>query len=119
MRQIAYPYNIDNSGRTSDSDYDNHIRHLIEQLLFTQQGERVNRPDFGSGIHQLIFAPNSDELATATEYMVQGALQQWLAELIQVESVDIKNIDSTLQIKISYLVLRNQQRQVALFSKEI
>lgn len=90
MRQIAYPYHIDNTGRTADVDYDQHIRQLIEQLLFTSPGERVNRPDFGTGLSQMVFAPNSDELATATEYLVQGALQQWLAELIHVESVQIK-----------------------------
>lgn len=119
MRQIAYPFNIDNSGRTADVGYDTHIRQLIEQLLFTQQGERVNRPDFGTGLNQLVFAPNSDELATATEYLVQGALQQWLAELIQVESVKIKNLDSELQITVQYQVLRNQQQKVAQFSREI
>lgn len=119
MRQIAYPYHIDNSGRTADVEYDQHIRQLIEQLLFTSPGERVNRPDFGTGLNQMVFAPNSDELATATEYLVQGALQQWLAELIHVESVQIKNIDSTLEITIQYLVLRDQERQIAQFSKEV
>ncbi|MDH5178849.1 MAG: GPW/gp25 family protein [Gammaproteobacteria bacterium] len=119
MKQIAYPYHIDNTGRTAGAEYDLHIRQLIEQLLFTSPGERVNRPDFGTGLYQMVFAPNSDELATATEYLVQGALQQWLAELIQVESVQIRNIESTLEVTIQYIVLRNQERQVAQFSKEV
>jgi Baseplate wedge protein gp25 len=64
---------------------------MIEQILFTDLGERVNRPTFGSGINQLVFAPNSNELAAATQLLVQGALQQWLADLIHVESVAVKN----------------------------
>jgi len=119
MRQIAYPFQIDNTGRTADTTDDAHIRQLIEQLLFTRQGERVNRPEFGTNVSQLVFAANSDELATATEYLVQGALQLWLADLIQVESVNINNQESELQITIQYLILRNQQRQVAQFSREI
>lgn len=119
MKQIAYPYRIDQTGRTADTDYDRHIRQLIEQLLFTVPGERVNRPDFGTGLNQIVFAPNSDELATATEYLVQGALQQWLADLIQIESVQIKSLESTLEVSIQYLVLRNQERKLAQFTKEV
>lgn len=119
MRQIAYPFRIDSSGRTANVDYDKHVRHMIEQLLFTSQGERVNRPDFGSGLMQLVFAPNSAELATATEYLVQGALQQWLADIIQVEAVEVENIDSTLQVTVQYQVLRSQERQVAQFSRQV
>ncbi len=119
MRQIAYPFRIDGAGRTTDAGTDDHIRQLIEQLLFTVPGERVNRPDFGCGLMQLVFAPNSEELATATEYLVQGALQQWLADLIQVEAVDVKHVDSRLEVIVQYRVLRNQQRQVAQFSRPV
>ena len=78
---IAYPFHIDGRGRTADADNEEHIRQMIEQLLFTSPGERVNRPDFGTGLMQLIFAPNSPELAAATEFTVQGALRQWLGEV--------------------------------------
>lgn len=119
MRQIAYPFHIDNSGRTADASYDVHIRQLIEQLLFTTPGERVNRPDFGTNLSQLVFAPNSEELATATEYLVQGALQQWLADLINVEAVKIRSVDAELQVTVQYQVVHTQQRQVAQFSKGV
>ena len=78
------------------ADDDRHIRDLIEQLLFTNPGERVNRPEFGSGLGQLIFAPNSPELATAVQFLVQGALQQWLGDLIAVERVQVDAVDSAL-----------------------
>jgi uncharacterized protein len=100
--EIDYPFRIDRRGRTGGTDVDDHLRDLIEQVLFTAPGERVNRPSFGSGVHQLVFAPNSEELATATEFLVQGALQQWLGELIQVEAVQVESEDATLRVTLQY-----------------
>jgi phage baseplate assembly protein W len=117
--QINHPFRIDGRGRTAQAGQDEHIRQLIEQLLFTSPGERVNRPTFGTGLQQLVFAPNSDELATATDFMVQGALQQHLGELIQVESVTVESQDASLLITVQYIVRRNQQREVAQFSRAI
>ena len=119
MMQIDYPFHIDGRGRSADTDQDDHIRDLVEQVLFTTPGERVNRPAFGSGLMQLVFAPNSDELATATQFMVQGALQQYLSDLIQVLSVKVESESATLQVTVEYIVLRNQQKQVARFSREV
>ena len=119
MIQIDSPYQISPQGRTASSIYEDHIRELIELVLFTNPGERVNRPDFGSGLMQLIFAPNSSELATATEYMVQGNLQQWLGELIQVNSVQVTSEDSSLRIHVEYTIRRTQQPQTADFSREL
>ena len=119
MTHIDYPFHIDGRGRTADTDQDDHIRDLIEQVLFTSPGERVNRPAFGSGLMQLVFAPNSDELATATQFMVQGALQQYLSDLIQVQNVKVESEGATLQVTVEYIVLRNQQKQVAKFSREV
>jgi phage baseplate assembly protein W len=115
MIQIDYPFHFDSRGRTAQTSEEEHIRDLIEQVLFTSPGERVNRPTFGSGILQLLFAPNSDALAAAAQFNVQGALQQWLGDLIQVESVDVKNEDSTLRVLVQYTVRRTQQRQIAEF----
>ena len=117
--QIDSPYHFDSRGRTATTGQDDHIRDLIEQLLFTVPGERVNRPTFGTGLLQLVFAPNSDELATATQFLVQSALQQWLGDLIQVEAVAVENVDSTLRLTVQYTVRRTQQRQVAQFSREV
>lgn len=117
--QIDYPYHIDSGGRSATTDQDEHIRDLIEQVLFTAPGERVNRPTFGCGLMQLVFAPNSGELATATQYLVQGALQQWLGDLIQVEAVGVTSEDSTLSVTVQYLVRRDQQRQTAQFTREV
>ena len=119
MMQINYPFRIDGRGRTASTDQDAHIRDLVEQVLFTTPGERVNRPDFGSGLMQLVFAPTSDELATATQFLVQGALQQWLGDLIQVEAVEVLSEEATLNVTVQYIVRRNQQRQVAQFTRGV
>lgn len=114
---IDFPFKFDNRGRTAATGDDNHIRDMIEQVLFTSPGERVNRPDFGSGLMQLVFAPNSNELAATTQLLVQGALQQWLGDLIQVNSVQVGSIEETLRVKVEYTIRRNQQHQVAQFMR--
>ena len=115
--QVDYPFHFDNRGRTAETADDEHIRDMIEQVLFTTPGERVNRPDFGSGLLQLIFAPNSDALASATQLTVQGSLQQWLGELVSVEAVDVENEESTLRVTVRYVVRRSGQRQTAEFAR--
>ena len=117
---IDYPFHIDGRGRTGVTDSDDaYVRDLIEQVLFTSPGERVNRPDFGSGLLQLVFAANSDVLVGAVEMTVQGALQQWLADLVKVEAVAVERQESTLSVTVQYIVRRSQQRQVAQFSREV
>ncbi|HEX8558115.1 MAG TPA: GPW/gp25 family protein [Pyrinomonadaceae bacterium] len=115
--QVDYPYHFDGRRRTADASEDEHVRDLIEQVLFTAPGERVNRPAFGSGVLQLIFAPNGDALASATQLTVQGALQQWLGDVIQVEAVEIENDDAALVVKVQYVVRRTQRREVAEFAR--
>jgi phage baseplate assembly protein W len=114
---VRYPYQFDNRGHTAVADENAWIRGLIEQVLFTAPGERVMRPDFGCGISQLVFAPNSPELAATTQFLIQGALQQWLGNLIMVEAVEVQAEESLLRITLQYLVRRTQQRQVAEFTR--
>ena len=115
MTQIDYPFHFDNRGQTAQTGTSDHIRDMIEQILFTAPGERVNRPDFGCGIHRLIFAANSDALAAATQLMVQGALQQWMGDLIEVEGVNVQNDDAQLVILVQYTVRLTQQRRIDQF----
>jgi phage baseplate assembly protein W len=97
-----FPFHIDGRGRSAETEEDEHIRDLIMQVLFTNPGERVNRPDFGCGVKQLVFMPNSDALATATQFLIQGALQRWLESVIQVESVEVEAVDSELRVSLVY-----------------
>jgi phage baseplate assembly protein W len=113
---LDFPFRFDAHGHTAASDDDKHIRDLIEQVLFTAAGERVNRPTFGSGLLQIMFAPNDDTLATATQFVVRGALQQWLGDLIQVDDVEIESEDSTITVTVHYIVRRTQQALSAEFT---
>jgi phage baseplate assembly protein W len=103
---IDFPFAFDGRGRTAATGYEDHVRDLIEQVLFTSPGERVNRPTFGCGLLQLVFAPNSDALAAATQLTVQAALQQWLADLIQVSAVEVEHVESTLRVTVTYALRR-------------
>ena len=117
---LAFPFSFDARGRTAAAaDHDRHVRDLIEQVLFTSPGERVNRPSFGSGLMQLAFMPNSDVLASAVQFVVQGALQQWLGDLIQVESIAVTSQESTMEVTVQYIIRRTQQRQVAQFARGV
>ncbi len=109
--RLHFPYQFDGRGRTRDDDEAAWIRGLIEQVVFTAPGERVMRPDFGSGLRELVFAPNSPELAATTQFLVQGALQQWLADLITVEAVEVEAVDARLSVTVQYLIRRTESRQ--------
>lgn len=116
---VDYPFHFDTRGRTATTTDEEHVRDLIEQVLFTAPGERVNRPTFGSGILGLVFEPNGDPLAAATQISVQGALQQWLGDLIEVEAVEVAGENSTLIVEVRYLLRRTQRRQVAEFRRAV
>lgn len=119
MTHFDYPYRIDGRGRTADAGEDAHVRDLIEQLLFTSPGERVNRPDFGSGLLQLVFAPSGPELAATTQFLVQAGLQQWLGDRIQVDDVSVSAEDATVTVVVQYSVRRTQERQVVEFTRTV
>lgn len=116
MSELDFPYHFDGLGRTATTARDDHIRDLIEQLLFTAPGERVMRPDFGSGLLALVFEPNSSTLAATTQMLVQGALQQYLSDLIAVQSVQVLNDDSALRVDVRYVVLLDRSTHVESFA---
>lgn len=109
MMNIDFPFQFDGRGQTALTDDNDHIRDMIEQFLFTNAGERVNRPDFGSGIMQLVFAPNSPELAATLQFTVQAGLQQWLGNLIEVQELNVTNEDATLRVDLVYKVRRTEE----------
>jgi phage baseplate assembly protein W len=115
MTQVDFPFHVDGRGRTATTSEDDHIRDLIEQVLFTAPGERVNRPTFGSGLLRLVFAPNGDALAAATQMTVQGNLQQWLGDVIQVTEVQVDDVDAELRVVVRYVVRRTQEARVDVF----
>lgn len=112
---VNFPYQFDGRGRTHEATVQDYVTQLIEQVLFTSPGERVNLPDFGSGLLQLPFAPNSVEMAAATQFAVQGALQKWLANYIKVQSVVASAQDAILRVTVTYTLLATDVTQVQTF----
>lgn len=117
---IDYPFHFER-GRTATTGEADHIRDMIEEFLFTNPGERVNRPDFGSGLLQMVFAPNNSELAAALQFTVQAGLQRWLGDLIAVERLEVVNDDKAgrLTIVIQYVVRRTNERRTAHFIRKV
>lgn len=114
--QLDFPYHFDGRERTAETTEEEHIRDLIEQILFTSPGERVNRPDFGAGIKQLVFGSASPEAAATAEFMIRGALQQYLGQRITVQEISAQAMDSTIMITIAYTLLRSGALTSASFS---
>jgi uncharacterized protein len=103
---IDDPFRFDLRGRTASTGYPDHVLDMIKELLFTNAGERVNRPDFGSGLLGLVFAPNSPELASALEFGAKAALQRELGDLIEVRALEVTSEEATLRILIQYVLRR-------------
>jgi hypothetical protein len=116
---IDFPYRFDSRGRTALAGRDDHVRDLIEQVIFTNPGERVNRPEFGSGLLQLVFAPNSPELAATVQFTLQAALQLWLGDVIAVSRLDVNSADSALRVDITYIVRDSGLEQSATFTRNL
>jgi phage baseplate assembly protein W len=116
---IDFPFHFDSRGRTAECDDAAHVRDMLEQLLFTNAGERVNRPEFGSGLMQLIFAPNSPELAAALQFTMRAAVQQWLGDVLDVQSLDVTSEDSTLRISISYALRRTGETRTDIIVRSV
>jgi phage baseplate assembly protein W len=115
---IDFPFHFSERGRTATTDDANHIRDMIEALLFTSPGERVNRSEFGSGLLQMIFAPNSTELAAVPlQYTTQAALQQWLGDVIEVQELAVECDEATLRVTLSYAIQRTGERRTETFER--
>lgn len=116
---IDFPLSFDAHGRTAATDSDNHLRDMIEQLLFTRPGERVNRPDFGSGLMHMVFAPNASDSAATLQFTLQAALQRWLGDLFEVSRLEVTIDDARLEVDVEYLVRRTGERRLDMFTQEL
>ena len=114
LRYLDYPYTVGSTGAPNTTRPDDHLRDLILQILFTNPGERVNLPEFGVGVQQLVFAPNSDALRTSAQFLITTGLQRWLGDRINVSQVLVTSEpgeEETVNIEIVYTLNATQQRQ--------
>jgi phage baseplate assembly protein W len=114
---IDFPYHFDGRGRTATTSDEDHVRDMIEQLLLTAAGERVNRPDFGSGLLQMVFAPNSPEIAAALQFTTEAALQRWLGDVIELHALEVTSDDASLRVTVQYRIRRTGVVQTATFAQ--
>src|SRR5262249_60296279 len=115
MTEVDFPFHVDGRGRTATTGADDHLRDLIEQVLFTAPGERVMRPDFGSGLLGLVFEPGGPELVATTQHLVQGSLQQELGSLIAVESIEVDQEEGTLTVGVTSVARQAQESAYGTF----
>jgi len=113
---LDFPFSFDARGRAATTGTDDHVRDMIHQVLFTNPGERVNRPDFGCGLLRLVFAPNSAILATATQFTILAALQRWLADVVHVEQVKVAGRDAEFHVDVVYTRLTDGTRREERFA---
>jgi phage baseplate assembly protein W len=114
---IDFPYHFDGRGRTASTGDDDHIRDMIEQLLFTSAGERVNRPDFGSGLLGMVFELNSPDLAATLQFGMQAALLRWLKDVIELKTLEVTSEEAILRVVVEYVVLRTGQARTDRFER--
>ncbi len=114
IRSIRYPITVDVAlGRlTVETDYAEHVEQMIKQVLLTAPGERAHRPDFGCGLRRMLFAPNDPSGASLMQLAVYQALTRWLSTVIDVGAVEVTAYDSTLEVRVTYVLKARQERRI-------
>jgi len=111
--RISFPFAIDGGlGKLAEEkDYAAYVEQLMMQVLLTNPGERIDRPDFGCGLRQMVFAPNSDVTASLTQVTVLHSLETWLGSLISVNDVKVQAVEEKLEVQIAYTLLAKGERR--------
>ena len=112
----TFPFRIDPvSGQAAQSPYGIHVDQMIRQVLLTSPGERTDLPEFGCGLRQLLFAPNSDAVQATTQLIVRRSLDRWLAGQIEVKDVQVSSGEggdySQILVQIAYVLIETQSKQ--------
>jgi phage baseplate assembly protein W len=98
-RSFGFPFAV-GGGRTATATGAAAVRGKILQVLFTTPGERVNQPEFGCGLLNLVFEPNDPILAAAVEFTVGQALTRWLGDEIVVDAVDVESSGESVTVAV-------------------
>jgi Bacteriophage baseplate protein W len=125
---VAFPYDVASDGTTAvlrshltsyeTAGGDCHLRDLLEQLLFTSPGERVMRPELGSGLQRMVFEPSGEALATALQAQMQAVILQYLGDRLELEGLEVEAEDGSLRITVVYRPLHDGRRRVETFERE-
>jgi uncharacterized protein len=119
VSDVDFPFAIDDRRRTAVAGYADHVRDMIEQLVLTSPGERVNRPDFGSGLMQMVFEPSSPEIAATLQLTIHAALQRWLGDVIEPAEVMVDSTEGTLRVTVAYTLLGTGEQRTDTFTEAV
>jgi phage baseplate assembly protein W len=109
---FGFPFGVSPAGSIRpDPDDDVELRGRVIQVLFTAPGERINQPEFGCGLFDLVFDPNNAILAAAVEFRVGQALSRWLGTDLLVDAVDVAAAAETLLVEVAYTRRTDRIRQ--------
>jgi phage baseplate assembly protein W len=116
---IDFPYHFDTRGVTARADEADHIEDMIEQFLFTAAGERVMLAELGSGLMQMLFAPASPEVAAALQFTVQGGLQRWLGDVIDVHTLEVSTFEAGIRVRLEFAIRRTGETRTRVFERSL
>jgi phage baseplate assembly protein W len=105
---ISLPLQIGGSGFTQTYNTTDQIKSNIKNLLLTQRGERILQPEFGSGLHEILFDFNNDDIEGKIENAINEAFEQWLPYVtiadIVVEQTDALKDRNQINISLKFQV---------------
>ncbi|MDQ1566111.1 MAG: uncharacterized protein QOF96_991 [Actinomycetota bacterium] len=101
---LAFPLRTDATGRIALVTRDAELQESMRLVLGTAFGERPMRPEFGCGIHDLVFAPADDTTAGRVAHAVQQSLERWepRVEVLDVEVTFADDSSTTMYVDVSY-----------------
>jgi phage baseplate assembly protein W len=114
IQSIRFPIAVDEGrGRLRvETQWAEHVKQMIRQVLLTAPGERVHRPTFGAGLQRMVFAPNNETNSTLIQTLVREALERWLVDIITVDEVEVLIRDSRLDVRVNYTLRARNDRQL-------
>jgi len=89
---------------------DEHVRNMIISVLLTSPGERVNQPQFGCGLKDLVFSSNTPMLGSMIDFVVRAGIGRWMSDLISINEIDSDIQEEKIIVKITY-TLKNTLEQ--------
>ena len=101
MSTLAFPFAV-TAGGVRASGGDEALRGRIVQVLFTAPGERVDLPEFGCGVFNLVFEPNDELLEAAIGFTLVQGLTRWLGDEIVVDGVDVSHQEERIVVEVAY-----------------
>ena len=120
MTYLDQLYRTDGTGRTATTtDLRIRVRSLLEAVLFTAPGERVNRPEFGSGIRDMLFDSNSEALETASDFLIRAEIQRHLSDVVVLDALEVTRNEGELRISLSYTPIGSDERIADTFAQEV